>query len=928
MNNGKARKIFLHYGAVALTALAVAIRWLLDPWLGDHLPLVTIYGAITAAGFYGGFQSALSSVLLGYLGCDYLFIEPRNAIDLPNHPRQWIGLVLYLGTCAVIIVAVEALRRATVKAQGSEEELRRTNEHLRIITDTMAAPVTRCSSDLRYVWVSKPYTDWLNRPASEIVGRPILDVIGKAAFERLYPRFHEVLSGQVVRYEEQIEFAKIGPRWITAVYTPTRGRDGVPDGWVALVNDVTERRRTEDRLRQSEERLRLALHAGRLGYFEVDLFTKAVSSDRAHRAIWGLDPGAPLTVDDVFKLIHPDDVERVKREEQAALLSGHQETEFRIVRIDGEVRWLAEHTNVVRGADGKALQMIGLNVDITERKRQEEALNSSGQRLTEELDVITRLHALSTRLLAERNVQAAFDDLLANAILSCGADFGNLQFYNPQIKALEIIAQRGFRQDFLDYFRIVRVDDGSACARAMQNGEHCIIEDVQADLAFEPHRSIAAAADFRGVHSTPLKDRDDSVIGVLSVHFRQRHRSSERQRRLLDLYARYAVNLIERNRFEEAMKEADRRKDEFLAILAHELRNPLAPLRNGLQIIRLAENDRTVVKQARAMMERQLEHFVRLVDDLLDLSRISRGKIVLQRERIDLATVMDSAVETCRPLVNQSDHELTVTLPDDPVYVDIDKIRLAQVLVNLLTNAAKFSERGSRIWLTAERQGSDAVVSVRDTGVGIPPHMLSKVFEMFSQVDRSLEKTQGGLGIGLSVVKRLVEMHGGSVEARSEGNGMGSEFLIRLPVVLSLVHGRVEGGAGDQQQPLPIACYRVLVVDDNPDSANSLAMMLKLMGQEVRTAHDGLEGVATAAAYRPDLILLDIGMPKMNGYDACRRIREQPWGKGVLIAAVTGWGQDEERSRSQEAGIDRHLIKPVGLAELEKLLIELRARTA
>jgi signal transduction histidine kinase len=251
--------------------------------------------------------------------------------------------------------------------------------------------------------------------------------------------------------------------------------------------------------------------------------------------------------------------------------------------------------------------------------------------------------------------------------------------------------------------------------------------------------------------------------------------------------------------------------------------------------MRLAGNDRAAVEQARTMMERQLEHFMRLVDDLLDLNRISRGKIELHKERIELATVVNSAVELCHPLIKQSGHELEVTLPEEPVYLDADKTRLAQVVCNLLTNATKYSERGSRIWLTAERQGSDAVLSVKDTGIGIPPDMLHRVFEMFTQVGRSLEKTQSGLGIGLSIVKRLVEMHGGSVEARSEGPGMGSEFIIRLPVVLTLVHQREQPGGGDQQAR-PMTRRRILVVDDSVDIADSLAMVLKMMGNEVRTA--------------------------------------------------------------------------------------------
>jgi CheY-like chemotaxis protein len=387
-------------------------------------------------------------------------------------------------------------------------------------------------------------------------------------------------------------------------------------------------------------------------------------------------------------------------------------------------------------------------------------------------------------------------------------------------------------------------------------------------------------------------------------------------------------DFTERKLAEEALKEADRRKDEFLAILAHELRNPLAPLRNGLQIMRLADNDPAAIEQVRTMMERQLEHFVRLVDDLLDLSRISRGKIELHKERIDLTSVVSSAVESSDPLIKQSGHELTVTLPDEPVYVDADRTRLAQALCNLLTNAAKYSERGSRIWLTGERRGSEVMVSVKDTGVGIPPPMLPKVFEMFAQIDRSLEKSQGGLGIGLSVVKRLVEMHGGMVEAHSEGHGKGSEFTIRLPVVLSLAPKQEPDANSGQHPPRPITRCRILVADDNIDAADSLALMLDLMGNEVRMVHDGSEAVVAAAAYRPDMILLDIGMPKLNGYDACRRIREQTWGKGIFIVAITGWGQDEDKRRSQEAGFDRHLVKPVGPAEMEKLLLELRETKA
>jgi PAS domain S-box-containing protein len=373
-----------------------------------------------------------------------------------------------------------------------------------------------------------------------------------------------------------------------------------------------------------------------------------------------------------------------------------------------------------------------------------------------------------------------------------------------------------------------------------------------------------------------------------------------------------------------ARKEEDRRKNEFLALLAHELRNPLAPLRNGLQVMRLAANDPRVAEQTRSVMERQLQHLVRLVDDLLDISRISQGKLVLRRERLTLAKIVEHTLEVCEGLVKQGDHQLTVTVPEEPIYVDADRTRLAQALCNLLSNAAKYSDIGSQIWLTVQREGDLARISVKDTGSGIPPHMLPRVFDAFWQVDRTLEKSQGGLGVGLTIVKRLVEMHGGSVEAQSEGPGKGSEFIIRLPVALGPLQER---GKRDGPEPRrQNGRHRVLVVDDNEDSAASLGIMLEMMGHEVRTAHDGLAGIEAGAALRPDLILLDIGMPRLNGYDACRRMREQPWGKNAFIVALTGWGQDEDKRRSQEAGFDNHLVKPIEPAALEKLLADVNAK--
>jgi PAS domain S-box-containing protein len=369
---------------------------------------------------------------------------------------------------------------------------------------------------------------------------------------------------------------------------------------------------------------------------------------------------------------------------------------------------------------------------------------------------------------------------------------------------------------------------------------------------------------------------------------------------------------------EQALRDADRRKDEFIATLAHELRNPLAPLRNGLQVMKLTKDDPQRVEEVRDIMERQLEQMVHLIDDLMDVSRITRGKVQLRMARVDLKQPIEAAIETSRPLIDECGHNFTVYMPTQPIFVDADATRLAQIVANLLNNAAKYTDRGGNITLSVERQADDVVIAVRDSGIGIPTEMLDSVFEAFAQVDRSLEKSQGGLGIGLSLVKGLVEMHGGTVEAHSDGPGKGSEFVIRLPAAVPPDKHAV-GTCGNGHALAP-AHRCVLIVDDNRDAANSLAVMLRLQGLNAQTAHDGLEAIQIAAASRPDVVLMDIGMPKLNGYDAARRIRSEPWGKDIKLIALTGWGHEQDRQKSSDAGFDHHLVKPVDEAALLNLL--------
>ena len=378
------------------------------------------------------------------------------------------------------------------------------------------------------------------------------------------------------------------------------------------------------------------------------------------------------------------------------------------------------------------------------------------------------------------------------------------------------------------------------------------------------------------------------------------------------------VTDLTQQKHQEDLQDADRRKDEFLAMLAHELRNPLAPIRNAIMVLGLVGPTDDKLLWVRDVVERQVQHMTRLVDDLLDVSRITRGKIQLQKEPTDVAALVARAVETARPLIEARKHELTVSIPPEPVRVEGDAIRLAQVIGNLLHNSAKYSDEGQQIWLTVGLEKSEVVIKVRDTGIGIPAESLPRVFDLFSQADHSLDRSQGGLGIGLTLVRSLVEMHGGSVQAFSGGSGKGSEFVVRLPTASEI---RPEAPAPKNAgRPVLPPARRILVVDDNVDGAESLAMLLKLSGHEVITVHNGPAALEAARAVQPEIVLLDIGLPGMNGYEVARRLRQQPEMEKVLLVAVTGYGQEEDRRRSKNAGFDRHLVKPLTLDDLDKLL--------
>ena len=409
-------------------------------------------------------------------------------------------------------------------------------------------------------------------------------------------------------------------------------------------------------------------------------------------------------------------------------------------------------------------------------------------------------------------------------------------------------------------------------------------------------------------HANPIHDESGKLIGAVNV----------------------LVDISDRKRAEDSLKEADRSKNEFLATLAHELRNPLAPIRAAVRILELKANMTPDTQSALDVIDRQTRQMTRLIDDLLDIARITSNKLELRKERIELREALKAAMETSKPLMEQRGHELVVEMDDEPIYLDGDLIRLAQVVSNLLNNAAKYTESGGRICLTGTKKEGNAVITVRDNGIGIAPEVLPRIFEMFTQVGRTTGGSQSGLGIGLTLVRRLVQMHDGAISVHSDGPGQGSEFIISLPVYDSQTPTEAGTAVSEPSETLapksgPI---RILVVDDNHDSADSLGLLLKLVGNEVRIVHDGQDAVDTANEFQPRVVLLDIGLPTLNGYEAARKIREQPSGKQAVMIAVTGWGEAVDRQRSKQAGFDHHLVKPVDFDALTALLATVEAHDA
>ncbi len=726
-------------------------------------------------------------------------------------------------------------------------------------------------------------------------------------------------------------------RWVTARGWAEHDTNGAPSRFPGVVIDITERKNAEQALRESEDRLRLAVTAADLGTWDYDLNTLELTWSDACRAMFGVSPDKPITYEDTFlAALHPEDRERAANAVAEATRAGSTnrfDLEYRSVGLeDGVERWIAATGRAYADAEGQPARFIGTVIDITPRKRAEEAIIRHSRQLQ-------KLTGISTRLNTAHDVTSVLGIITEEARNLIGAQRA-VTAVAPGLVAphpVTVVSQQGGAPGTGTTYRGIV---GSAQAlddliERLHGPMRVSREEAENTLALrDPTAAVISPAEPTGGWlAAPLNGRHTRSIGVIHLADKRTEDFTAEDEALLAQLAQIAAVAIENARLYQELRDKDLRKDEFLAMLAHELRNPLAAIRNAVALGSDQEAGAEEIEWSMEVINRQMRQLSRLIDDLLDVSRITQGKVQLRREPLDAARVLQSALDAVQALMEEREHELTVSFRPGTLHLEADPTRLEQIIVNLLSNAAKYTPKGGEISLRAKVEDGHVVIRIRDNGVGIPPDKLQQMFELFAQGDRALARSEGGLGIGLTVVRSLAELHGGTVTATSEGRGRGSEFVLRLPALApenSPARLASRAAAASRAVRLPVrpaadaagaALHRILIVDDNADSADGMAKILSLQGHDVRIVYDGPSALDAAREHLPRFVLLDIGLPGMDGYEVATRLRQEETVKDATLIAVSGYGHDTDRRRSREAGFDQHLTKPVDPEQLLALLV-------
>ncbi|HEY4213750.1 MAG TPA: response regulator [Steroidobacteraceae bacterium] len=862
---------------------------------------------------------------------------------------------------------------ATVHSQRQVEMERAEKEWLSAVLNSMTEEVYFTDVDHRYTYAN-PAAQREFGPGT-IEGIKVEDVVGRLEIWRIdgTPRAAEeapplrALKGEVVKDEEQIvrtpRKGEYRRRQVSSA--PVRNGSGTIIGCVSVVRDVTDRWHMDEALRRQEARTLALLNLGdqfrsltspadlayaavktlgetlnvkRCGYGTVDVDAETMATERDWNA-----PGSRSLAGVLNLRGHGTHIDELKRGETVVCADVESDARTAATAAQLEALDARSFINVPVIEDGVFVALLYLTDDqpriwtgeelsfirdVAERTRIAVERRRHEQAVATDLTHSVLLRDLAGRLVADGDVHTLFDEILAAAMTITEADGGTLQLLDSSTQELVFAAIRGLDPKLTSQFARVGATSGSPCGLALASGKRTFLDfDVPPSQDPDGSARLYLSYGLMTAQSTPLVSRYGRPLGMFSTHWRRRKRLGHRELTSLDVLARQAADVIERTQAdgalrhrEQQLRDADRRKDEFIAMLAHELRNPLVPIRAGIEVLKNVREQPALIDTVRPVMERQVAHMVRLIDDLLDVSRITSGKIELRRERVTLASVVGGGIEANRAAISAGNLELVVNLREPHWVLEVDPTRMGQVLSNLLQNAAKFTPAGGKIRVESQIEGdregaTELVLSVSDSGVGISTDMLPRVFELFAQASRAGQKADSGLGIGLALARRLVEMHGGTLVARSAGLGQGSEFIVTLPAPRSPQPLQPQAAADNSV----LAGVRLLVVDDNRDAADSMAMLIDIKGGLARVAYDGATALAELETQPAQIVLLDIGMAGMDGYEVCRRIRQR-FGAGVGVVAISGWGQEQDKQLAARAGFDAHLTKPADPAKLEEAI--------